>query len=337
MQGESAGFAGRRSGGIEALARRSAEARRLGEQAGAAVSLSRFAGLHAAWGAPDDRAWERAHDFYLARFDEFSDIQEQRPRRWSNWNDGGARHAEPRDQARPDDQRHGGRRLDLHARTGATELSSAGIEVVLAALGGAADRQQQIAEAARDPGSVLLGSDFKLEWMEDPWAMWKSRGAGCCDLERRVQSRRRPSEFVRPWRACLARPVVLTAHSCVLSWWQAVRGRATRRRRGTDIGRWWRDRFESADLVTAPSDAMAAALARELRLAADVTCRVIPNGRDTDAISARGEGAVYILPRAGSGTKRRIVAAVAQCCGRSPGLSMWRANAGPRNGIRGSC
>jgi anaerobic magnesium-protoporphyrin IX monomethyl ester cyclase len=31
------------------------------------------------WGAPDNRAWERAHDFYLKRFDEFSDIQEQRP------------------------------------------------------------------------------------------------------------------------------------------------------------------------------------------------------------------------------------------------------------------
>lgn len=31
------------------------------------------------WGAPDDRAWERAHEFYLGQFDEFSDIQEQRP------------------------------------------------------------------------------------------------------------------------------------------------------------------------------------------------------------------------------------------------------------------
>jgi hypothetical protein len=27
----------------------------------------------------DDRAWERAHDWYLGRFDEFSDVQEQRP------------------------------------------------------------------------------------------------------------------------------------------------------------------------------------------------------------------------------------------------------------------
>jgi len=31
------------------------------------------------WGAPDDTAWERSHELYLQRFDEFSDIQEQRP------------------------------------------------------------------------------------------------------------------------------------------------------------------------------------------------------------------------------------------------------------------
>jgi anaerobic magnesium-protoporphyrin IX monomethyl ester cyclase len=31
------------------------------------------------WGAPDDLAWERAHEAYLAQFESFSDIQEQRP------------------------------------------------------------------------------------------------------------------------------------------------------------------------------------------------------------------------------------------------------------------
>jgi anaerobic magnesium-protoporphyrin IX monomethyl ester cyclase len=31
------------------------------------------------WGAPDDEAWERAHAHYLGVFDEFSDVQEQRP------------------------------------------------------------------------------------------------------------------------------------------------------------------------------------------------------------------------------------------------------------------
>ena len=36
------------------------------------------------WGAPDDRAWERAMEHYLAQFDKFSDIQEARPRALSD-------------------------------------------------------------------------------------------------------------------------------------------------------------------------------------------------------------------------------------------------------------
>jgi anaerobic magnesium-protoporphyrin IX monomethyl ester cyclase len=32
------------------------------------------------WGMPDDRAWERAHEHYLRQFDDFSDVQEERPR-----------------------------------------------------------------------------------------------------------------------------------------------------------------------------------------------------------------------------------------------------------------
>jgi anaerobic magnesium-protoporphyrin IX monomethyl ester cyclase len=31
------------------------------------------------WGAPDDQAWERAHDFYVNTYAHFSDIQEQKP------------------------------------------------------------------------------------------------------------------------------------------------------------------------------------------------------------------------------------------------------------------
>lgn len=31
------------------------------------------------WGAPDDHAWERAHEYYLSVFSSFSDIQEERP------------------------------------------------------------------------------------------------------------------------------------------------------------------------------------------------------------------------------------------------------------------
>jgi B12-binding domain/radical SAM domain protein of rhizo-twelve system len=31
------------------------------------------------WGEPDDRAWERAHTYYLEQFDTFSDIQDEQP------------------------------------------------------------------------------------------------------------------------------------------------------------------------------------------------------------------------------------------------------------------
>jgi len=33
------------------------------------------------WGTPDELAWERATDYYLEVYDQFSDIQESRPRR----------------------------------------------------------------------------------------------------------------------------------------------------------------------------------------------------------------------------------------------------------------
>jgi B12-binding domain/radical SAM domain protein of rhizo-twelve system len=36
-------------------------------------------GYRAMWGEPDDRAWERAHEYYLRTFRDFSDIQHQRP------------------------------------------------------------------------------------------------------------------------------------------------------------------------------------------------------------------------------------------------------------------
>jgi B12-binding domain/radical SAM domain protein of rhizo-twelve system len=34
---------------------------------------------HTRWGAPDAHAWERAHAYYLAQFDRFSDIQDGAP------------------------------------------------------------------------------------------------------------------------------------------------------------------------------------------------------------------------------------------------------------------
>ncbi len=156
-------------------------------------------------------------------------------------------------------------------------LCAQGIEVVLAALGGKSSSLQEAA-AARIPNLCLLPSDFKLEWMEDPWE----------DVE---ASRRWLSGLAEEYSPDLihlntfghgglpfACPVVLTAHSCVLSWWRAVK-------REPAPPEWNRYRdavagaLNSASLVTAPSQWMADALGEYYPFDRSLL-RVIANGRD---------------------------------------------------------
>src|ERR1700730_76828 len=104
----------------------------------------------------------------------------------------------------------------------AQQLSKLGIEVVMAALG-RAPNPQQISDAGCVLELIVLTSDFKLEWMEEPWSDVEESGRWLLHLEREY----RPdivhlNSFGHgdlPWSA----PVILTAHSCVLSWWAAVK------------------------------------------------------------------------------------------------------------------
>jgi glycosyltransferase involved in cell wall biosynthesis len=141
-------------------------------------------------------------------------------------------------------------------------------------MGGApSDGQRQ--EAARIPNLELLASDFKLEWMDDPWRDVAESGNWLLDLEEQyapdVVHLNSFGHGTLEWHS----PVVVTAHSCVLSWWRAVKG--------CDAPESW-DRYRAtvtaclaaADLVTAPSRAMASAVATHYGVD---DCRVIVNGR----------------------------------------------------------
>jgi len=105
----------------------------------------------------------------------------------------------------------------------------------------------------------LYETTFRLEWMPEPWDDLARAGEKLLDIEHRF----RPdiihlNHLVHadlPWRA----PVLTVGHSCVLSWWKAVRG--------TPIGREWtpyRKRvtasLRSATTIVAPSAAMLASL-----------------------------------------------------------------------------
>lgn len=157
----------------------------------------------------------------------------------------------------------------------ARALGGHGVRIALATMGAplSADQRRQ---AQRLPHVQVFESAFKLEWMQDPWRDVQKAGNWLLDVERQF----RPDVIhldgyahgSLPWRA----PVLVVAHSCVLSWWRAVKGREA-------PASWDRYREEvcrgihAADAVVAPSQAMLDAIVRHYRPPLDG--RVIYNAR----------------------------------------------------------
>src|SRR5436190_14729856 len=103
----------------------------------------------------------------------------------------------------------------------AQALGQHGVEIVLATMGGLPSDAQR-AETRRIPNLRLVESVLKLEWMDDPWEDVKKSRAWLLDLEQSVTPDvihlNTYAHAALPWSA----PVLLTAHSCVISWWSAV-------------------------------------------------------------------------------------------------------------------
>jgi glycosyltransferase involved in cell wall biosynthesis len=158
-------------------------------------------------------------------------------------------------------------------------LAALGHETLLAALG-PAPSAAQCAEAARVRGLELRIAGGALEWMDDPWSSLEAAGDRLLrwaeEIGADVAHLNGYSLGALPW----GRPVVVAAHSCVLSWWRACKGRPAppawaEYRRRVEAG------LAAADLVIAPSQAMLASLRGHYAFTAPA--RVIPNGRDAAA------------------------------------------------------
>ncbi len=160
----------------------------------------------------------------------------------------------------------------------ARQLGPHHVSVALATMGDPLSKAQR-AEADELPNLHLFQSHFRLEWMHEPWEDVERAGEWLLGLEEQI----RPdvihlNGFAHgnlPWRA----PALVVGHSCVLSWWQAVKGepappewREYRRRTQRGLG--------AARLVVAPTAAMLHAL--EQHYGPLPATRVIPNGRDAE-------------------------------------------------------
>lgn len=110
--------------------------------------------------------------------------------------------------------------------TYALELTRAlqffGVEVHLATMGKKLSHSQR-REANELPNLVLYESDYALEWMENPWEEVEAAGAWLLTLAQKIQPDLiHLNNYVHgalPWSA----PVLMVGHSCVLSWWEAVK------------------------------------------------------------------------------------------------------------------
>jgi glycogen synthase len=140
-------------------------------------------------------------------------------------------------------------------------LAQRGVQVHLATMGPRPSPDQR-EEAVSVPGLRLHESDYPLEWMLGHWRGAAASGAWLLDLA--TQTRPHVIHLNGYAHACLPwkRPTLVVGHSCVLSWWEAVRGQpappACNRYRH-EVARGLR----AADLVVAPTLAMLMALQRQ--------------------------------------------------------------------------
>jgi glycogen synthase len=165
-------------------------------------------------------------------------------------------------------------------------LAEHGVQVTLATMG-PRPREDQREQVRQVPHLELVESDFKLEWMQDPWDDVDAAGDWLMHLERRVQPDvvhvNGYSHGALAWQA----PVLVVAHSCAVSWWSAVRGGAAPPS-WDEYRRRVREGLRAASLVVAPTAAMLSEVGRHYGPLS--ATQVVRNGRslaDYEGIAKR--------------------------------------------------
>jgi glycosyltransferase involved in cell wall biosynthesis len=157
-------------------------------------------------------------------------------------------------------------------------LSRHDVETTLAVLG-PAPREEQRAEARSIPGLALIETELPLDWDPDADAdQIAETGATLADIASDVRAEIiHLNSPVLASRAPFPAPVVGVCHSCLATWWRAVKGSAPMPPDfiwRTDL---LREGYRHCDVLVAPSDSFARATAEVHRLGEQPI--VVHNGR----------------------------------------------------------
>lgn len=170
-------------------------------------------------------------------------------------------------------------------------LQPHGVQIALATMGAPLTPRQH-EEAARISNLTIYESSYKLEWMEDPWEDVAAAGDWLLGLARALQPDlvhlNGYAHGALPWGA----PVLVVGHSCVLSWWEAVKGGAPTPASSDRYRDEVRCGLQAADIVAAPSRAMLGALERHYGPFRE--SRAIYNGQDA-TLFAPGRKEPFVL------------------------------------------
>jgi glycosyltransferase involved in cell wall biosynthesis len=133
-------------------------------------------------------------------------------------------------------------------------LAPFGTQVTLATMGAplSEDQRRQVEELNN---LTVHESNYKLEWMENPWEDIEKASEWLLQLKQEVQPDLVHLNGLVHGSLHWGVPVVVVVHSCVLSWWRAVKGEQAPKE--------W-DRYkemvtrglQAADMVVAPTQAM---------------------------------------------------------------------------------
>ncbi|HLL23427.1 MAG TPA: glycosyltransferase family 4 protein, partial [Kofleriaceae bacterium] len=157
-------------------------------------------------------------------------------------------------------------------------LAAHDVHVTLATMGAALSPAQ--ARAARGlPNLDIVESTYALEWMADPWRDVDTASDWLLEIARRIEPDLVHVNGYAHAALPFGVPVVCVAHSCVVTWFRAVRG--------SEPGTEWdtyrtrvRNGLLAADEVVAPTAAILRDIMAAYRIPADG--RVISNGRTVD-------------------------------------------------------
>jgi glycogen synthase len=132
------------------------------------------------------------------------------------------------------------------------------IDFALATMGAPIGDQQRL-EASQLTNVQLFPSTYALEWMDNPWADVDRAANWLLEIAREfdpdVIHLNGYAHATMRWPA----PVLVVAHSCVLSWWKAVK-QCDAPRGYAEYSRRVREGLQAADVVVAPTAAMLSSL-----------------------------------------------------------------------------